>query len=134
MDQLRNFALLNTGRDHQHSARETCLFCRLHELDAIVLPKVIVQQNNVDVDFSQNLQSFLDGPTRRDDLKPGFGSQKPCNALPEKCMVIHQQNRDRLLQCVNHSMSPLPTANEERLQSSSPPGFLQSAGLRRNSS
>jgi hypothetical protein len=97
VNQLRHFALLDSCCYHQHLAREPRLLRRLHELPAIVMSEVIVQQDDVHMNLSKRLEGLLDRPARSDDFEARLCSQEPRDALAEKRVIIYDQNRDRPL-------------------------------------
>jgi len=82
-------SFVHAGGNHQDLAAKSALTGQTHELSAISVTEVEVEQHDINTCSLQCSKSFLDGITMRRDLEAGFARQQSGHTLPEQGMIIH---------------------------------------------
>jgi hypothetical protein len=93
-DELGRTSGLDSGGHDEDPSPVSALASEAHEVHAVALPQVVVQQDDVHLSGGENRQRFLDRPAVRGDVEAGLGAEKPRHALPEQRVVVDEKDLD----------------------------------------
>ena len=114
------------GHDQNLSLESLCL-CLSHELCAIVLAEIEVEEYHVNGFLFHDFQSFLNRPAVSGDAESGLCTEESTYTFPEEGMIVQQQDVDYLFCGFRRSPPPPPRpAKATRERSSNPPNWARS--------
>ena len=92
VERAQHGRIAHAASDHQDAALEAVSFGFAEELRSRLFAEIVVQHDEVDLLFSDDLQSIVDRGTGANDPAIGLGFKQPAEAFPKQGVIIDDQD------------------------------------------